>query len=123
MLLNKNGQTLILFIILIPLMLIVMAFVVDIGLVTSEQVHLKEVTKMAIKDNIVSLNKENIKELMLKNDIDTSNLKIDTTNNMLIISNEIKIESTFGKIIGINNYKIKIKAKGYQSGEKVIIEF
>ncbi|MCM1053675.1 MAG: pilus assembly protein TadG-related protein [Ruminococcus sp.] len=123
MLLNKHGQTLILFIILIPLMLIVMAFVVDIGLVMSEKVHLKETTKIAIINNYDSKNINDIKELIKKNNIDINNLKIETNNNNLTIENEIKVESIFGKIIGLNNYRIKIKAKGYKTGNKVIVEF
>ena len=46
---NKRGQTLILFIILIPILLGFGAFIVDVSLVISKNVELKEVSKTIIK--------------------------------------------------------------------------
>ena len=39
---NKHGQTLILFVILIPIILLLLAFVVDIGLVITNKIKTKE---------------------------------------------------------------------------------
>ena len=45
---NKHGQTLILFVILIPILLGLAAFVIDVGFMVSKRVELKEVSKTII---------------------------------------------------------------------------
>lgn len=123
---NKHGQTLIVFVILIPLMLAIAAFVVDIGIVVSNKSHLKEVTEMVIRDNINNLSNENldnnIKKVFEKNDIEIDNLVINSSNNSLRINNLTKVESIFGSIIGIKEYEIKVDIEGYLENNKVIIK-
>lgn len=119
---NKKGQTLVLFIILIPILIGMGAFVVDTGLVFAKKAHLKDVTKMVIKDTIKkNLNEEQVKELLVKNDVGIDKLKIEI-NDKVIVNNEIEVESIFGEIIGIKEYKIKLEMIGYQKEDKVIIE-
>ena len=107
---NNNGQTLIIFVILIPFLIMIMAFVVDISYMYSESSKLQNATKTIINDNYDKrLNddiKKDIKELYKKNDIKTTNLKVDGNENYLKIKNNYKIESIFGKIIGIKSLLI-----------------
>ncbi len=120
MILNRRGQTLIAFIILIPLLIGVTAFVVDTGLVISEKIHLKEVTKTVIRDTIKNPDEVKIKKLLQDNDIDGDKLKIETGDNYIVINNEIEVESIFGAIIGLKEYKIKIAIKGRIENNKLI---
>ena len=100
---NKRGQTLILFIILIPLILGVMAVVVDVGLIVSKSSSLKETTRLVVKDSLNNdLSEEEIKELFVKN--------------------KIEIDSIFGAIIGLKKYTIKIDIKGYKDNNKIVID-
>ncbi len=62
---NKHGQTLILFVILIPIILILMALVVDTGLVLAKKIQVKEITKEVIEECLNS-NDEKIKEQFKK---------------------------------------------------------
>lgn len=123
---NKRGQTLILFVILIPIMLLLCALVIDTGLVVVENHHLKEVTKTIIKEEIDNINNNNIEEEIKKsfkmNEIDINKLNIAILDNKLKISNEIEVASIFGNIIGIKNYKIKIDLVGYKLNDKLILE-
>jgi len=67
---NKHGQTLVLFVLLIPLIIILMAIIVDTGIVTNKKNHIEEVTKMVIKDLLKDkINESEAKELFIKNDI------------------------------------------------------
>ena len=120
---NNNGQTLIIFVILIPFLIMIMAFVVDISYMYSESSKLQNATKTIINDNYDKrLNddiKKDIKELYKKNDIKTTNLKVDGNENYLKIKNNYKIESIFGKIIGIKTYNIKVSLKGYKENNKI----
>ncbi len=120
---NKKGQTLILFIILIPLILGVMAVVVDVGLLISKNSNLKETTKIVIKDSLNNnLNEEEIRELFIKNKIDVDNLEIKLDNEKIEIKNKIEIDSIFGAIIGLKKYTIKIDIMGYKDNNKIVID-
>lgn len=123
MMLNKHGQTLVLFIILIPILLLLAAFVIDMGVILTNKMQLKEVTKLAIKENVDNPDDINkIKKIFEINEIDISNLKINVIDNKINIKNEIEVKSIFGSVIGILNYKIKIDITGYKSNDKIIIE-
>ncbi len=118
---NKKGQTLILFVILIPIFFLFCAIVVDTGIVVDKKIELKEITKEGIE---LGLNnkEEEIKNLFLKNKIDVTNLKVNTENNRVEIENEIDVDSVFGSLIGIKTYKIKVYLKGYYQDKKIIYE-
>lgn len=123
MMLNRHGQTLVLFIILIPILLLLAAFVIDMGVILTNKMQLKEVTKLAIKENVDNPDDINkIKKIFEINEIDISNLKINVIDNKINIKNEIEVKSIFGSVIGILNYKIKIDITGYKNNDKIIIE-
>ena len=119
---NKRGQTLILFIILIPILLGFGAFIVDVSLVISKNVELKEVSKTIIKDVIDQPSEEKVNRLFLENHIPTDQLKVQIDDDEMRIQNEYKIESIFGAIIGIKDYDIKVDIVGILENEKVIFE-
>ena len=120
---NKKGQTLILMVILIPIVIGIMALVVDVGYLSLEKIHMKEVTKTVIREDLEkNMDNKTLEEILKKNDIDIQNLKIKRSDNKLNIQNEVEIESIFGAIIGINEYKIKIDITGYKENEKIKFE-
>ena len=124
--LNNKGQTLIMFVILIPVLLILMALVIDIAYLYKENIRLKSVTKTIIKEVYDKKNDENINELVndlyKKNKIDIKNAKIENNSNYIKITNYYEIESIFGKIIGIKKYEVKVSLKGYNDKEKLQIK-
>jgi len=97
--LDKKGQALIAFVILLPLLLGICAYVIDVGIITYESNKLK---------NIIEENKNEL------NNID-KNLKINNIKKYQLkrYNNCIKVtyykESIFGSIIGIKKYKISEK--------------
>lgn len=117
---NKHGQTLILFVILIPIILILLATIVDIGLVMSRKIKLEEVTKSIIKAEFN--NDDKILELFEKNKIDKNNIKITHEENKIKIVITEDVKSIFGSIIGIKKYNIKVSVNGILENEKIIFE-
>lgn len=121
--LNNKGQVLVLFIILIPVFLVLGAFIIDIGLISRENNHLENVSRMVIKEVIDEDDKkEKIEKLMVKNKIDITNLEVQIEDNEIRIKNEIAIKSIFGNIVGIDKYKIKIDIRGFRENDKIMIE-
>jgi len=118
---NKHGQTLILFVILIPIIILLMATLVDVGLIVGKKVQLKEVTKSIIKETYY-LDDDKIKDLYKKNNIDISNLKILRESDKLEIEIRIEVKSIFGGIVGIKKYDVKVNMIGYLKNNKIIIE-
>ena len=89
---KSRGQTLVLFVILIPLIIMFAAFIVE------------------------DINK--IKELFLKNDFEVDKLEV-SFGDELRIKNENEIDSIFGKILGFDKYKIKVDITGYKNEDKI----
>ena len=120
---NKHGQTLILFIILIPIVLILCAIVVDIGVVISKKAEIKEVVKIVIKDVLDGEDKIlKAEKLLIKNNININDVEIINIDNGLNIKIDTKVDSIFGSIIGFKNYDIKMNISGYKNNDKIVFE-
>lgn len=120
---NKKGQTLVLFIIFIPILLLLAAFIIDTGVIIHESTRLKAVTKTVLNDIYYKENKseEMTLQLLKKNDIDVSNAIVVITDEEISIKNTYDIESVFGKIIGIDKYNIKADFKAKEVNNKLKI--
>lgn len=121
---NNNGQTLVIFILLLPVFLTMCAFVVDVGIMTYENIKLKNVTK-TILNNVVNnnnVNEKTITDLYQKNKVNIENLKININNETIDLENAYFIESMFGKILQIEEYEVRIKANMNINTKKVIFE-
>ena len=123
---NNRGQTLELYIILIPVLLLFAAFVIDSGVMVRENTKLNSVTKLIINETIDEINdpkiNDKIKNLYIRNGIPTDKVIIKIKDNKLTISNEYVKTSMFGYIIDNYEYKVKIKLTGYKENDKIIIE-
>ena len=116
---NNKGQTLVFFVILIPLVFIIFAVVFDYSYMVREHNRVSDIGKSGLnyllKDNKT---KEEVEEVILKND---KTLKITFPKNNKI-SLEKNIDSIFGKIIGFDDYEIKVTLTGKIQNNKLIIE-
>ena len=123
---NNKGQTLILFVILVPIFILLLAFVVDTGLILKEHTKLNNTIKSVLKTTyeirLDSDYQEKVTNLIDKNNIPTLNLKIEVIDNSIKIQNEYQKESIFGKIIGIKEYKIKSVLKIKNENGTLVIE-
>lgn len=117
---NNKGQTLVLFIIFIPILIMLAAFIVDTGIIIKESTRLKATTKTVLNDVFYKENKSEIQitNLFKENNISVENLKITITDN-INIQNEYEIESIFGKIIGLKKYTIKINMTAKEENGKL----
>ena len=119
---NKKGQVLVVFIIILPAILLVLGLVYDIGLITY--------TKKQAKDSIVDAinyglqNKDNIDDIDY---IITSNIKNIKNKNIDINDDQIKVEITFEidgnfkKLFDSNIYKVDLKVTGYLEDGRIKI--
>lgn len=124
---NEHGQTLSLFVLLLPLLIMIGAFLIDISYAKYNKRKLDSINKIAItyglsninsdpKDNIINLIKENDK------DIKEYNVDVDVEEKSIKISLVKESNSFFGKILKKDLFKEESKYLGYIKDDKFIIE-
>ena len=121
---NNRGQTLVMFILMLPLLLIVLCLVVDIGMLSLEntlkdaiyyELNNQETDSNMIKNRLTNTLSKNINNIKIK--------KVEITDNKVItvsISKEYK--GIFTKILKSNLFDITLTYKGYMNGEKATIK-
>lgn len=115
---NNRGQTLILFLLIIPIIVGFLAFFVDLSKVNYERNRINSVIvsnlDIVLDDDIfdVSLIKKNF----MDNDVLVKDVFID--NNRVYVLVDCNIDSLFGRILNFDFYKIKCRYVGnYLSNE------
>ena len=119
---NKNGNMSI-FIFMIPIIGLFLAFVFDNSLMFIENKRLEAVTKNIIEDcftiNVNDYYKKT-KEDYEKQKITTEQLSVVYQNDILHIYNSHSYPSFFGKLLNINSYRSEINLKGFMREGKII---
>lgn len=121
---NRNGQALVIFVILIPIIALVMTLVLDLGNVNKEKIKITNTLTTIIEDvlNKESDNKEElVKELIKLNEIkyDELNINYDESLNINLTKD---IKSVLGSFIKIDIYRVKISLTGSINNGKLTIE-
>lgn len=118
---NNKGQSLVTFIIVLPLILVIFGMLIELSLISYHKTKIISVTKSIIANSIEDAQKDDIIMLYDKNDIKVDDIDVDTTSGL-----EIKlvssIESFIGNIIGNDSYQIEVNIKGYQKDNKIYYE-
>ena len=123
--LDKRGQVLVSFIIMMPIILLLLVIVIDLGLFGVEKRTVDDNVKTAVRYGVKNIKDENIENkilaLLIKNieNINDNNIDIDVYNNyvkvgvnkkynpLFNISNNLEINATYYG--SINDSKIEIK--------------
>lgn len=120
---NNHGQTLVLFIIFIPVLFMLCAFIIDTGVVVRENIKLSSTSKMILTEALEKDYSESmIKELFLENDIPTDNIEITKDTSQIAMRISYQKNSIFASMIGIKHYEIKLSATCKKEEEKYIFQ-
>lgn len=121
---NNRGQSLVLFVLLIPLVLMILYAVYEIGRMTLLKHELDNINTIALDYGIDKINDENIdieiKELIEKNknDIDKIDIKILDDKMYITLEDSLSKRTTLFR----NTFKVKSSYVGYMDNDKKIIE-
>jgi len=118
---NRKGQTLIIFVILIPIIITMFAVVVDVGLLTHEYLKAQGIIDNGITDALEKQDDSLVEKILKQNDFAVDKLHVISKENEIEVTLEYQIDSLFGKIINIQNYPIKIHRFGSKKEGKIII--
>ena len=121
--LNNRGQSLVLFIFIIPIIVLVILAVIDIGKISLLKEELDDINYMVIDyglDNIENIDVDTLKDIIIKNKDDIENIDIKINNQEIKISLESKINLLLIK--NSNILTIKSKYIGYVLNGKKVVE-
>ena len=117
---NSKGQSLVVLIIIMPIILLMVGFINEMSLISYNKIYLNSLTRTIIANNIDTKEKNDIIKLYSKNNIETDFEII--TDNGLEIKFTKKIDSFLGKIINKDSYEIKVDIKGVKENNKIRYE-
>ncbi len=125
--LSNKGQTLAIFAIFIPVIIMIGTFVVDLGLAKYNDNELEEVTKMVLNYGLRHVDEnpyDKMVDLLYQNDdsIDEYNIIVDAPNKKIKIMVTKATKGFFGSVVGKEIYKEKSSYTGYVSDGKIIME-
>lgn len=119
---NNKGQTLIMFIILIPVFLILTAIIVDVGIIEHSYQKYKGIVDESIKEFFLNNGTDSLEKTLSYNEIDKENYEIIVEDETVTVLVKSKIDSIFGKLININDYEINVNRVGKIKDGNIIIE-
>ena len=108
---NKRGQTLVIFVFLIPLFIMMLAIVVDLGLVTNANIKYSSLARDSIKE-ISKGGLDKGKLFLEKNGLDSDSYEVIINGVDIVVRIKTKVEAIFGSIINIKEYEVNVKEKG-----------
>ena len=124
--LNNKGQSLVLFIILLPILLLILILVLDIGKLIIVKNELDNINDIAMDYGLSNLDNNNLEDELVeivnlnKDDIDNISVSIDG-DKIYIVMNE-KINGIFTSFIDIPIFDIKLSYVGYIDNNEKRIE-
>lgn len=119
---NKRGQTLIIFVMLIPIILTMAALVIDVGLLYYKKNEYVGIVEESIKEYFKDNNILTAKKTLALNGVSLDDTEINVADNEITITLDTKVDSIFGKVIRINEYEIKVSRVGTKERDRVIIK-
>ena len=115
--LNNKGQSLVLFVIILPILLLILILVLDVGKVITVKSELNNINDIVMDYGLSNLDKENLEEELInlvklnKNDIDNVEVTID--NEKIYITMYEKIDGVFASFVDVPIFNIKLSYIGY----------
>lgn len=119
---NKRGQTLIIFVMLIPIILTMAALVIDVGLLYYKKNEYTGIVEESIKEYFKDEDLTSALETLTLNGVSLDDVLVSATDETISVILDTKVDSIFGKVIRINDYEIKIARVGTKDKERVIIK-
>lgn len=114
--LNNKGQSLVLFVLIIPILIGIMAMVIDIGNVVYNRQDLDNINKIVLEEGLNDINNPNvvneIQELAKLNNKDII-FKVKFSDMEFYIESSYYVKGIFSNIFDTNGYLVKSIYKGY----------
>lgn len=123
---NNRGQTLVLFVIILPILLLLLILILDVGKLILTKNELNNINSIVMDYGLSNLDKENLEEKLVeliklnKDDVDNIDVKVD--NSIIYITMNEKINGIFTSYIDIPVFDVELSYIGYIDNNKKRIE-
>ena len=120
---NRNGQVLVSFLLVLPLLLIILVFVVDMGLLKVSVRKVEHVIKEAITYELKSseISDSRVNDYIKNNLSDIKDVNIIVGTDNIKVSVSVYKKSIFNSLIKNKNYTISKSYYGYKENDKIKI--
>lgn len=113
------------FYILIPIFIVIVAFIYDNVLIVVNNKSYRSVSESIIKESLTYSYKDInslVKDGYEKKKLETDQLYVSYDEGVLYVYNSHNYPSFFGRVFGMNSYRVEVNLKAYKNGEDIIIE-
>lgn len=123
--LNNKGQSLVLFVLLIPIFVMIMASVIDVGNLISAKTEIDNINKIVVDyglDNMNDTNVVNDMKLLAKENKKDINIDIRFVDMEYRVLCNYYVDGIFSNVLKIKGYNVKSSYIGYLDNNKKIIK-
>lgn len=113
--LNNKGQSLVMFVLIIPIILLLLVLVYDVAGAIYEKNRLCNTSYLAEEyalDNLSSIDENNVIDYILKNSEDLNNISVIIKDEVVDIELDKNIKGVFGKNFNFDLIEVKTKYRG-----------
>ena len=119
---NNKGQSLVIFILIIPILLGIVVLVIDAGNAIYEKNKINNVIEMVLEDGLEDgYSEEEINKLIDYN-LDSGTYSVDVDNDVINIKVSDDVDGVFSNILDIDGFHIVSEYDGYMENDKKVIE-
>ena len=119
---NNKGQSLVLFILIIPILLGIMAMVIDVGNALNEKNKIGNIIEMVIEYGLDdNYTEEQINQLINYN-LNNETYFVNIDNDVINIKVDTYVDGIISNIVNIKGFKITSEYTGYIENNKKVIE-
>ena len=123
--LNNKGQSLVLFVLLMPIFVMIMVTVIDVGNLISAKTEIDNINKIVIDyglDNMNDINVVNDMKLLAKENKKDINIDIKFVDMEYRVLCNYYVDGIFSNVLKIKGYNVKSSYIGYLDNNKKIIK-
>ena len=122
---NNKGQTLALFVIILPILLLLLVLIIDVGKVILLKLELNNISKIVLDYGLDNIENEFLSDelidLVKLNKDDIHEIDIEVVNDRIYIDLETSLEGLFSGFINVSLFEVETNYVGYiDNGEKRI---
>ena len=119
---NNKGQSLVLFILIIPILLGILVLIIDVGNAIYTKNKINNIIEMVIEYGLEKNYQEEELEKLINYNLKNKNYQIKINDETIHIKVEDKIDGIISNVIDIESFEILSEYKGYIENNKKVIK-
>ena len=124
--LNNKGQSLVLFIVVLPILLLILVLIIDIGRIVVLKQELDNINKIVLEYGLDNIDEDDLEDEMIKlvklnnNEIEFVNINMD--DDRLYMELDMDIDGLLSGLMNISIFEVKSSYVGYMENDIKKIE-